>query len=98
MAAISRQRLKDLFAAALELERGKRARFLDEHCQDAAARAELERLLAAAAATAEFLERAPSFGADTVLERLASSRVEPFAPHQRLGPYEILEPLGAGGM
>ena len=98
MAEISRQRLKHLFAAALELEPEQRSRFLDEHCHDGALRAELERLLAAATATQDFLEQPPAFGANTLLARLASARIEPFAPHQRLGPYEILEPLGAGGM
>jgi TolB-like protein/Tfp pilus assembly protein PilF/predicted Ser/Thr protein kinase len=98
MAETPRQRLKRLFAAALELEPEQRSRFLDEHCHDAAARAELERLLAAASATDDFLEQPPTVGANTLLARLASARIEPFAPHQRLGPYEILEPLGAGGM
>ena len=74
--------------AALDQPPAAREAFLDDACRgDADLRAEIESLLAAASG-AESLLKVPTF-------------VEPRAAltaGQRLGPYQITAPIGAGGM
>jgi serine/threonine protein kinase len=82
-------RIKTLFTVALEKDPADRAGFLAEACGgDAALRGEIESLLAA------------SDGVGTFLDAGANSPggLPPLGPGTRLGPYEIVSVLGAGGM
>ncbi len=88
-----RQRLGELFDAALELGAADREPFLDDACaDDPSLRAEVLSLLAAHERAGSFLE-APALPADAVPETPA-----PLPGGAHLGPYEVLTPLGAGGM
>jgi len=91
--------LRDLFDRAVSLPPADRASFLDSACgQDAALRREIERLLAVDSrgrslfATTSPSSSAPSGGGPHTPSAPA------LPPGTRLGPYEILAPLGAGGM
>ncbi len=80
-----------VFEAALDLAAGARPAFLDAACAgDPELRREVERLLAADAREAPFLDR-PT---DQVLAPLPRDGGEP----QRLGPYRLLRAIGRGGM
>jgi eukaryotic-like serine/threonine-protein kinase len=82
-------RVKQVFQAALEQSLEMRPTFLDETCgDDAALRAEVESLLRAHEAAGTFAER-------PAVDELAG---RPLQRGDRLGPYEIVELLGAGGM
>src|SRR5262245_30649757 len=98
MPTVDRARLKELFAAAVELPPASRARVLDEAGSvDPMLRAELETLLVSTDAVGDFLERPARLG-DGAVAVLLSAHIGRLEPHQQLGPYEILAPLGAGGM
>lgn len=88
--------LDPLFVAALELEPSERTQFLERSCHgDAELRGELERLLAAADASADFLEERHS-----LLQRLREARgarAEPAAGH-RISAYRLIREIGHGGM
>ena len=92
--------IKALFQRAIELEPGAREAFLTSACgADAVLRAEVESLLAAHDDERPFLE-APVAGAARVLgaaldEAAASAGLK---PGTRIGQYEVLEPIGSGGM
>ncbi len=98
MAAIDRQRVKDLFLAALELRPGDRAPFLETECNgESELRAEVESLLAANDDATDFLEQ-PA-------ELLALAEMGPELPKEedtlagsRVGPYRIESAIGEGGM
>ncbi|HYV66037.1 MAG TPA: protein kinase, partial [Myxococcales bacterium] len=80
-------RIDQLFHSALDHTPAGRAAFLAEACgSDSSLRREIESLLAAHESAGDFLEE------DSSQE---GSRLQ---PGQRLGPYEIVEPLGRGGM
>jgi serine/threonine-protein kinase len=85
--------VKSLYAEASELPLPARPGFLDSACDgDAGLRLEVETLLRADAASEDFLlppTRTVVPGVEPVRERL---------PHSRIGPYEIVRRLGAGGM
>ncbi len=89
------QRVKDLFAAALEKEAAERDAFLDEACAaDPALRAEVDSLLAAHETTDDFIERP---AAHRALD------LDPEAPPpswigRRVGDYRIVAEVGRGGM
>jgi hypothetical protein len=84
-----RERLKDLFGAALELKPEDRAAFLNRECNgDAELRSELEALIAAHADAGSFLEH-PTEDIREVLDA---------APKLIIGPYHLLELIGEGGM
>jgi serine/threonine protein kinase/Tol biopolymer transport system component len=84
-----RERLKDLFGAALELKPKERAAFLDRECNgDAELRREVEALLAADDDAGSFLEH-PTEDIREVLNA---------APGIIIGPYHLLELIGEGGM
>ncbi len=91
------QRIKDVLTGALECEPGNRAAFLEQACgDDAPLRREVESLLAAAslgestsAVFADLLEAAVPRG---------STSSPNLSPGTRIGDYEILSLLGAGGM
>ena len=87
-----------VFQEALERDEPARAAYLDAACAgDGPLRAEVESLLAAHQAAGRFAEGSP-------LEALPLSAVEALGLHPRLAPgsqlgsYEIVAPLGAGGM
>jgi adenylate cyclase len=90
------QRIKEVLAGALERETGERDGFLTHACgDDRALRREVESLLAAAsvgdptsAVFADLLEAAVPQG----------STSPKLSPSTRVGDYEILSLLGAGGM
>ena len=86
-------RVKSLYAEASELPLPARARFLDDACDgDTGLRSEVETLLRANAESEEFLmppTRTVGVGVELGEER---------SPHSRIGPYEIVRRLGAGGM
>jgi non-specific serine/threonine protein kinase/serine/threonine-protein kinase len=85
-------RLKELFAAAAELETEARAAFLDRECGgDGELRAELESLLAAGSGAGGFLETPAT--AEGLLAPEAPSPVG-----RRIGPYRVVAEIGRGGM
>ena len=103
MSAPSWSRVKEVFQSALERSPGERAAFVLQTCgDDSALRSEVESLLTA-------LEQADSFVERPALESLArsgafvASRIleagrHTLEPGDSLGPHEILEFVGAGGM
>jgi eukaryotic-like serine/threonine-protein kinase len=97
-------RLRELFEAALARPPGERAAFLDEHTQgDDAIRLEIDSLLTAHEAAAQFLDQ-PAWGShpqsapDRSVERGGLDHLSGLAPGTRLGAFEILGVLGVGGM
>lgn len=98
MGDINRERVSELFVAALELRPGDRATFLDLECNgESPLRAEIESLLAAHDDAGGFL--------DHPAELLALADMGPELPPvfdslegTRLGPYQILSIVGQGGM
>jgi len=87
------ERTKEILEQALRLDPGKRQAYLDSACRaDADLRGEVESLIASHdEAGSQFLDAA----APEIL-RLATAHG--LTSGTRLGPYEILSPLGAGGM
>ncbi len=89
------QQIERLYHAALELAQAERAAFLDAVCaEDTDLRTEVDALLAAAARGATFLEAS----ALQVTARALASELPRLTVGQRVGSYEILASLGAGGM
>lgn len=89
------QQIKGLLAEALAVETAERPAFLIRVCgEDSALQSEVESLLAAGQSSASDLlnDSAPTPEFDLFSE-VASNRVG-----QRLGPYRIVEEIGAGGM
>jgi tetratricopeptide (TPR) repeat protein/tRNA A-37 threonylcarbamoyl transferase component Bud32 len=99
MAAFDRQRVKDLFLAALELRPGDRAPFLDIECAgQPELRAEVESLLAASDEATGFLESpAPLMAFAEMGPELPATPVDTLAG-ARLGPYVLDSAIGEGGM
>ena len=94
------QRVQEILAAAAETGPAERRAFLDDACRgDAELRAEVESLLASLGAAApDFLE-SPAIGGVTGVSPAAPRAASPsLARGTRLGPYEILALIGAGGM
>lgn len=90
-----RQRLGDLFERALTLPLAARAAFLEDECDDAL-RAELASLLDSHDAAPDYLDR---LGADVLPVAIGGLLADDTLPVGRVvGRYEILEPLGGGGM
>jgi len=84
--------IEGLFHEALAKRAAERASFLDEACSgDAALRQEIESLLAHESLASGFLEPERS-------DTMPSSAHDPVPAGERIGPYTIMEPLGAGGM
>jgi eukaryotic-like serine/threonine-protein kinase len=89
------QRIKEIFYSAQDRTPAERSEFLNEVCgDDASMREEVEALLTADAANDNFLT-SPAF--EFAAGMLASETTE-FVAGQTVGRYEILCPLGAGGM
>ncbi len=86
------RQIESVFNAAYEKPIEDRALFLNEACgSDQALRREVESLLASENLAAGFLES----------ERTQDSPMtagEPVSPGERIGPYTVMELLGAGGM
>jgi serine/threonine protein kinase/WD40 repeat protein len=84
------RRIKPILQAALELDPAGQAAFLESACRgDPELKAEVQSLLDHDGKSAGFLEK-PPLAAEEARVRLK--------PGSRLGPYEIVEPIGAGGM
>ena len=90
---------QEILVAASEREPGSRAEFLDEACRgDPELRSEVESLLATFEdAPSGFLE-SPAIESVPALSATGRPGPEAVRKGTRLGPYEILQPLGAGGM
>jgi serine/threonine-protein kinase len=89
------RRIDQLFAAALERPPAERTAFLNAACAgDAALRSEVERLLAADADVADFLEQPAGLERDPGDRLWQPEILLPF----RLGPYLLLQEIGGGGM
>lgn len=87
------QRIQDLFYAAEELSHEDRLRFLQRECQgDMGLVQEVERLLASVDHGGELLQDSVQAAAKDVLS------LNPGEPGFRIGPYEIVREIGAGGM
>ena len=88
------ERIKQIFASALERDPSTRAAFLDGACAgDAEMRREVESLLAAHQTSDTFLETPAA-----AIAASASQAHAALAEGQTLGPYRILRTLGQGGM
>jgi serine/threonine protein kinase len=88
-------RLETVFAEALASAGDARRSYLDRACaDDAELRAEVESLLQAHQEDSGFLE----FASDGVSPADAAGAATPLAPGTRLGPFEIVAWMGAGGM
>lgn len=88
-------RVKELFTSSLDLPASSRPQFLDSACEhDLELQREVASLLNAYEKSGDFLEE-PALGT-------AAAFSTPLLPHlasgTRLGPYEVIEPIGTGGM
>ena len=89
------RRVGEIYHAALSLAGDERDTFLADACgQDADLRREVESLLAHASDDSGFLETS----ALELAGRAVASQQPPSLVGRRLGPYEILSIIGAGGM
>ena len=88
-------RIEQIYNQAAARPRGERAIFLDEACAgDVDLRREVEGMLASESGATGFLE-APAM---EVAARALAANAVPIAPGSRFGPYEIVSPIGKGGM
>src|ERR1700680_4886496 len=86
------RQVEELYHSARELELGERSVFLVRACRgDEELRREAESLLAQDPGGEGVLHHPPA-------ELLNDSSRPPLTPGARLGPYEILAPIGKGGM
>lgn len=91
------QRVREVFHAAAELDRGRRDPFLDEACAgDGELRREVESLLASADEAEGFLEGAPA-AAGIAWDDADPEGPDPFAG-RLIGHYRVLHRIGRGGM
>ena len=87
------RRIESLFHEALEKTPEERSVLLDEACSgDPALRSEVESLLEHENLARSFLESAGSGAHPAVLPG------DPVPAGERIGPYTVMDPLGAGGM
>lgn len=94
--------IKSIFMEAIELGPDERDAFLSRACgEDIGLRMEVESLLAAHHDERPFLEAPPVAGAAQVI-RATFDEFDAVAQHlqpgTRIGQYEVIEPLGSGGM
>jgi TolB-like protein/Tfp pilus assembly protein PilF len=94
------RRVNELFQGALDRDSAERPAFLDESCSgDSALRAEVEALLSSHRHAGSFLDKpAPGLDSSEALTEDAEPRGERIPLGSRLGPYEVVGFLGAGGM
>jgi len=84
---------------ALDLGPVERGPFLLRACAgDSLLRAEVDRLLAAAADTGEFLNQPAASELAPLLSWVARQETQVLAAGTRFGAYEVISPLGRGGM
>jgi serine/threonine-protein kinase len=89
------QQVKQIFHAALERRPAVRSSFLGEACgADASLRSEVESLISAHEEDGSFVD-SRAFG---TAAGLLDDEPAALQPHQRFGTYEIVAPLGKGGM
>src|SRR6266550_1078115 len=89
------RQIKTLLQSALEREPAERSAFLAAACaDDDLLRKEIESLITSHEQAGGFIE-SPAF--EVMAESLTNSNAE-FAVGQSLGPYRVLDQLGAGGM
>ncbi len=81
------QEVKQVLAGALERTPDQRSAYLDQTCSEPSLRREVESLIAA-----------HEQGDSSFMERPVAGNNEALKPGTKLGPYEILSRLGAGGM
>ncbi len=94
-----RQRLKQLFAEAVALPADQRAHVLAAASDaDATLGQELQSLLSSYEQAGDFLERSPGIPPLNAYGILLETRVPNLEAGRKLGPYQILESLGSGGM
>jgi serine/threonine protein kinase/Tol biopolymer transport system component len=94
-------RAERLYHEALERDEGERSAFLEEACAgDAALRREVESLLGFDGRVDGFMSEAAVEVAARQLARTSGARppADGLTPGTRLGVYEIVAPVGAGGM
>src|SRR5439155_4112814 len=92
-------RIKELFGEAAARPPAERTRFLADECpDDAAMRHEVEALLASHDEAGDVFEHRPPAGSALARAGIAAPGVVYLAAGRRLGPYEIVEIIGAGGM
>src|SRR4029453_18008532 len=93
-------RVELLYRAALERAEEARDHFLDTECAgDTALRTEVESLLGRGAATSSLVDGpAVEFGATETGQRPLRTGLVPLARGSRIGVYELVMLLGAGGM
>ena len=88
------QQVKELLAATLEIDPAERSAYLDKSCAgDASLRAELEELLAIDHEAEPQLLNTPA-----VAVMFEDSPVKHARIGRRIGPYQIIEEIGVGGM
>ena len=90
------RRVGELFQSALDRDSGERKGFLEAACgSDQDLRREVESLLAAHRDAGTFGEVSPADGEATLADPPPARTLEPGA---RVGPYEVLDLIAAGGM
>jgi hypothetical protein len=94
------QRIKELFASALERDEDARSAFLEEACAaDPALRSEVNALLSEHERADGFLDHPAGQGLSLPADDGAPEASPPrLTPGQRVGPYEVIALLGEGGM
>ncbi len=93
------QKIDELLDQALELAAEHRASFLKEACaDDEELRREVESLLAAHERSGSFIETNPAGGMVAAFSKQYLQAPPPSMAGKRLGHYELLALLGAGGM
>ena len=98
------RQIRNVFDALMEREPATRTMFLEEACQgDEELRGEVQRLIAAHKQAPGWLDKLVGEGlSETQEQPLGGEATEAPAPRRlegrRIGPYEILRELGAGGM
>ncbi len=92
------RQVEELYHAALARAPAERGAYLDDACAgDDAMRREIEELLVFEAEAHSFIET-PAIEIAASQRRLPGADRFPLRSGASLGPYEILQPLGAGGM
>ena len=89
------EKVKSLFDAALQFSAAEREKFLAENCPDQSVRAEVLSLLHNHESAGSFLPSTPEqLSAASLTRRFGKA----LSVKTRLGPYEIIAFIGAGGM
>ena len=93
------RRIKQVFADSLALPPADRGRFIADACEgDERLRREIEALLASHDEAGDFFERSPGAQGHSSESAAMTAGIVHLSPGRRLGPYEIVAQLGAGGM